>query len=966
MTPERWEQIGNLYEEARKLSPETRAEFLDQTCAEDESLRREVESLLAAEAVVGDFIVNPALKDAAGLLTSEVPGGMVGKQLGHYQVLSFIGAGGMGEIYAAKDPRLGRKVAIKLLPAAVLRDADRLQRFEQEARAVGMLNHPNILTIHDTGVHEGAPYIVSELLEGETLRDRMKDGPLTSSRVADIALQITRGLAAAHERGIVHRDLKPENIFITTDERIKILDFGLAKLTQPDFIETDANGQAFPVVRTSPGLLMGTVGYMAPEQLRGEEADHRVDIFAFGVILFELLTGERPFRGDSAVETMSAILKQEAPELPSHVSTQSPELGRVIHRCLEKKEQQRFQSASDLGFAIEGLNSSTLNTSGMRLPGGGAVDEAATLTFRDDRNLAARRRIGPLGWAGWALAGVFMLVTIGLTIAYFRRPAIYSRIVPFTSFPGQKSRPVFSPDGNQIAFFWDGESGDDTGIFVKLIDSGTPLRLNSLNGGRESDLAWSPDGRSIAFVRTGREGGIFTVPALGGPERKLTDMAGSFAWSPDGKKLAIVRRDSPQDPFSIFLLSLETGETRRLTKPQTGSFGDLSPAWSPDGQTIAYIHSPYFQVSDIHTISVTEGEPRRITFDNLDLRGGLDWTANGHEIIYSSPRGGLHSLWRVSATGGRPRRLIGIGEDAYEPSIARQGSRLAYVYRRIDRNIWLAPGLNSTDPNAANKAPVKLIASTRDDVSPHFSPDGKRIVFISDRSGSKEIWVCSIDGLNAVQLTSFGGSHTGTPRWSPDGRQIAFDSRPEGQTDIFAVSAEGGRPRRVTTENSEDVMPSWSSDGRWIYFGSRRSGDWQIWKSPSAGGQAVQVTMNGGYEAFESPDGKYVYYMRLDSEGIWRVRSEGGEEIKVYDRGRRGYWALLEGGLCLLNPIATPAPTIEYFNFATRQLSLLGRVGGVRAPFGAPALAVSADGKWVLYFQVDQIDNDIMLVENFR
>lgn len=966
MTPERWEQIGKLYDEARKAAPEARAAFLDQTCAEDESLRREVESLLAAEANVGDFIVNPALKDAAGLLTAEIPGALVGKQLGHYQIQSFIGAGGMGEVYAAKDPRLGRKVAIKLLPATVSSDADRLKRFEQEARAAGILNHPNILTIHDIGEYEGIPYIVSELLEGETLRERMKDGPLSPARVVDIALQIARGLAAAHERGIVHRDLKPENLFITTDGRAKILDFGLAKLTQPRFVDVEAGGEAFPVVRTSPGLLMGTVGYMAPEQLRGEEADHRADIFAFGVILYELLTGERPFRGDSAADTMSAILKQEAPELPSHVSTQSPELGRVIRRCLEKKEQQRFQSASDLGFALEGVTSSTLNASGMRPPGGGAIEETATLTLRNTRNQVEQRRIGLLGWAGWMLAGVFLLATIGLTIAYFRRPAIYSRIVPFTSFPGQKSRPVFSPDGNQIAFFWDGESGDDIGIYVKLIDSGTPLRLNSLNGGRESDLAWSPDGSSIAFVRTGSPGGIFTVPALGGPERKLTDMKGNFSWSPDGKKLVIVSRDPAEDHFSLFLFLLETGETRRLTKPQTGSFGDSSPAWSPDGQTIAFIRSPNFQVSDIYSMPVTGGEPRRITFDNLDLRGSLDWTADGHEIIYSSPRGGLNSLWRVSTTGGRTKRLIGIGEDAYEPSVARQGGRLAYVYRRIDRNIWLAPGPNSTEPNAANKAPVKLIASTRDDVSPHFSPDGKRVVFISDRSGSKEIWVCSIDGRNAVQLTNFGGSHTGTPRWSPDGREIVFDSRPEGQTDIFAISAEGGRPRRVTTENSEDVMPSWSKDGRWIYFGSRRSGDWQVWKAPAKGGKAIQVTRNGGYEAFESPDGKYVYYTSPDSEGIWRLQSEGGEEIRVFDRGRRGYWAILDGGLCLLNPNATPAPSIEYFNFATRQVSLLGRVDGVRPPFGAPALAVSADGKWVLYFQVDQIDNDIMLVENFR
>lgn len=968
MTPERWEQIGNLYEETRELAPGERTAFLDQACAGDEDLRREVESLFATQATVGDFIAQPALKDAAGLMTAEAPGALTGKRFGHYQILSLIGAGGMGEIYSAIDQRLGRKVAIKLLPSAFSRDADRLRRFEQEARTVGMLNHPNILTIHDIGEYEGAPFIVSELLEGETLRERMKNGPLTPSVVIGLALQIARGLAAAHDRGIVHRDLKPENLFITTDGLIKVLDFGLAKLTQPRFNDADANGQAFPVVRTNPGMVMGTVGYMAPEQLRGEEAEHRADIFAFGVILFEMLAGERPFRGDSAAETMSAILKEEPPVLSLPTGAQSPELERVIRRCLEKKERLRFQSMSDLGFALEGLTS---NPSGSRprgsaaLSGSSAIEETPTLPLK-----IGKSRIGLLGWVGWVLAGVFMLATIGLAIAYFRRPTTFTRIVPFTSFSGHKSNPVFSPDGNQIAFFWDGGEGGEAGIYIKLIDAGMPLRIASISGGSGSggsgpgglSLAWSPDGRHIAFVRRGTDGGIFAVPALGGLERKLTDLAGSFAWSPNGKTLAIVGSDAPQDPLSISLLSLETGERRRLTTPQAGAFADGSPAFSPDGQSLAFIRSPNFLVADIYLMSVSGGEPKRLTSDNLQLEDGLTWTADGREIVYSSPRGGLPSLWRVSTFGGKPRRVIGIGEYAYNPAISRQGARLAYVYRRVDRNIWRAPGPNSA---AKDRAPVKLIASTREEVSPQYSPDGKRIVFVSDRSGSREIWVCASDGQEAVQLTNFGGSHVGTPRWSPDGRQIAFDSRPEGQSDIYTISPEGGMPRRVTAENFDDVLPNWSRDGRWIYFGSKRGGDWQIWKVPAEGGQAVQVTSNGGYEARESTDGKYLYYAKREL-GIWRMSVERGEESLVLDQVRYGYWALLEKGICFVGMGGGPQPAIEFFNFATRQVTQLTKLEKGRSPFGAPNLAVSADGLWLLYWQVDQVDNDIMLVENFR
>lgn len=510
------------------------------------------------------------------------------------------------------------------------------------------------------------------------------------------------------------------------DGLIKVLDFGLAKLTQPRFNDADANGQAFPIIRTNPGMVMGTVGYVAPEQLRGEEADHRADIFAFGVILFEMLAGERPFRRDSAAETMSAILKEETPALPATVGTQAPELERVIHRCLENRDRLRFQSMSDLGFALEGLTS---NPSGSRprdnatLSGSSAIEETPTLPLK-----LGKSRIGLLGWVGWGLAGVFLLATIGLTIAYFRRPTTFTRIVPFTSFSGHKSSPVFSPDGNQIAFFWDGGDGGEAGIYVKLIDAGMPLRIASFPTGFGPtgfgptgagpgglSLAWSPDGRHLAFVRTGIEGGIFTVPALGGPERKLTDFAGSFAWSPNGKTLAVVGSDTPQEPLSISLLSLETGERRRLTTPQAGAFADGSPAFSPDGKSLAFIRSPNFLVGDIYLMPVSGGEPKRLTSDNLQLEDGLTWTADGREVVYSSPRGGLPSLWRVPASGGKPRRVIGIGEYAYNPSIARQGARLAYVYRRVDRNIWRAPGPNST---AQGSAPVKLIASTREEVSP--------------------------------------------------------------------------------------------------------------------------------------------------------------------------------------------------------------------------------------------------------
>jgi Tol biopolymer transport system component len=372
-------------------------------------------------------------------------------------------------------------------------------------------------------------------------------------------------------------------------------------------------------------------------------------------------------------------------------------------------------------------------------------------------------------------------------------------------------------------------------------------------------------------------------------------------------------------------------------------------------------------VGELYLVSVGGGEPKQLTFDNAGVFSSV-WTADGGSIVFSSSRGGSSfTLWRISASGGMLEPLRGIGEHAVHPSISRQGNRLAYSSDVLDINIWR---IELSDSTGQASSPTKLIASTRQETGPQFSPDGKRIVFDSDRSGFNEIWVCDANGANQLQLTNFGGPLVprGTARWSPDGRRIAFDSRAEGHSDIYVINAEGGKPRRLTTGISDDMVPSWSRDGRWIYFASNRSGMRQVWKVAADGGEAMQVTKAGGFAAFESTDGKFIFYAKFDAPGLWRIPVDGGEEKLILDKlqpGLWGYWAVADKGIYFVNASAKPHPAIEFFSFAAQQVTRVALMEKDPA-LGNPGLAVSLDGRHILYAQVDQSGSDIMLVQNFH
>ncbi len=601
------------------------------------------------------------------------------------------------------------------------------------------------------------------------------------------------------------------------------------------------------------------------------------------------------------------------------------------------------------------------------------ADQSEAVAGVPPSTLWSRRLIWPV---------LLLLFTSGAAWLFFSRarsgtvrPSM--RVVPFTSFPGREDQGALSPDGNQIAFVWGGEKGDNADIYVKSIGGERPLRITT-DAAIDVRPAWSPDGQRICFLRINQYEGKFTVfvaSALGAaPERmlfSLNQVPGTLAWSPDGKFIATSDAPAGSKASSIVLFSPETGEKRNLTTPPGQYWADSTPSFSPDSKSVAFVRENTPITGDIYVVPIDGGEPRRITYDNAQhifnsgIVGGLAWTADGAELIFSSTRGGTPSLWRVAVSGGDPERLPVGGDNTYNPSVSLQGHRLSYMRMSGGTPIYKVEVATSTSQRAVA---TRFLSSTRDDASPRYSPDGKRIAFQSDRTGNPEIWMCDSEGQNLTQLTFFRKGVAGTPQWSPDGNQIAFDYRATGMSDVYVINVAGGVPRRVTTENSDDSVPSWSKDGRYIYFASNRGGDLEVWKTPVDGGQAVQLTKQGGFTAFESADGKYLYYSKNSGcPGVWRIPTDGGEEVLVLRQpgaGNWGQWALANDGIYFINLKADAGQSVELFSFATQNTTrvvVLGKIDEF-----VSGLAVSPDGHHILYTQQDPVNSDIMLVEDFR
>ncbi len=949
MTTERWQLVKEVLNGALHVGGEERATFLGRACQTDPSLRIEVDALLAsAPDVVQQFLKSPP------------PHRMQlakGSRLGPYEIDCLVGSGGMGEVYRARDTRLGRVVAIKVYLEPLR------ERFEREARAISALNHPNICTLHDIG----PDYLVMELVEGRSLADRLKQGPLSPNQVLQYGAQTADALTTAHAQGIIHRDLKPGNI-METPKGIKLLDFGLAK-----YATTTLFGDAETTL-TAQGAVLGTPAYMAPEQLEGHDCDARTDIFALGLVLFEMATGSRAFGGSSQAELISQILHGE----PAFEKLAPPAFRRLVERCLVKDPAKRWQSASDVKLALEDL------------------EKKASSTRMTTGPFAARTKRSRRSTLTVALV-VSVLIVAACTWTWWarNRPARITggiKLIPLTTDPGIEQEPSLSPDGSQVAYSWNGPDQANFDIYVKTTKAGaavaaSPLRLTR-DPADDTNPVWSPDGSSIAFLRklnVGNQFGIMLMPALGGRERKLAEVSigetGYFyspylAWAPDSQSLIVTDHASAGRPTGLFLVSVRTGEKHQLTFPPSGVIGDHCPAVSPDGKTLAFrrAHAEGNWRGTIYLLGLdidgrARGEPREVvlapwvaTPSEVFNWSCVAWTADSRKLVFVHDLG----LWTQpllpedrNPARGQAVMAVETGAGLNFITSSLTSPRLAYALRNGGgQSIWR---MQIPERHTKGGPPERMFASTREEFAQQYSPDGKKVAFESKRGGNLEIWVCESDGQGCAQLTTMGSSATGVPTWSPDGKQLAFYSNVQGNPQIFVIPAEGGATRRLTSLTAGAMFPRWSRDGKWIYFSSTESGATQVWKAPSGGGQAVQVTHHGGLVASESPDGKWLYFSGEGADSRLQKMPVGrGEETQVLPSITSWNFAVMDDGVYFLTGTGHRY-AIEFLNFATGKTEVVAPVG--QAYFG---FSVSPDRKWILYDQTLPPSSELVLAEGFR
>ena len=921
-----------------------------------------------------------------------------GTELGHYQILSKLGEGGMGEVYLALDERLGRKIALKILPAELAAKQERMARFVREAKAAAALNHPNIAHIYEIGEEDGVHLIAMEFVDGQTLRQKIRWEQADLRKLLRYLQQVAEGLTKAHAAGIVHRDLKPDNIMISRDGFAKILDFGLVKLIEPTVPpgQQAASDEVATAVHSLPGTVMGTVGYMSPEQAKGKinETDHRSDIFSFGCILFEAITGQKAFDGKDTIDSLNKIIREPVPPISSFKPAAPSDLQRIVRRCLAKDREERYQSIKEVAIELNEVLREVTDSVGFAttVPPASLSESiqqrAETISIQMGSAITnPTRNYTPTPPSsaeyvfsqikqhkiGTALTlAILAAVIAGAGFALYkfvnRRESsgpvsLASAKLTRLTTTGKATGVAISPDGKFVVYIQD--DGGQQSLSTRQVATQSNVQIVAPAAVQYSGLTFSPDGNYIyytAFSQELAQAVLFQVPPLGGVPKKLLENVATLpvTFSPDGKQLAFVR-PTPREEFTLMIANADGAEERKIVQYQNPPEAISAPAWSPDGKRIAY-RLGNFESNDssVFETQIADGATKPLTAQRWLGIGGLTWLADGSGLLVLATTGQqfVYQIWHLSYPEGEARQLTNDLNNYLGMSLASDSGSLAVVQSEQQASIWVAPTSDSSRARPVTSGTGKA------DTSLAWTPDG-RIVYQSNAGGSN-IWIMGADGAGAKQLTANARINQ-LPEVSPDGRYIVFLSYRTGVPHLWRMNIDGSDPRQLAKSASGESSARFSPDGRWLVYRTAL-GRWTVWKMPADGsGEPVQLTDKYSRSPAVSPDGKLIAYFYREDTGPWRivvVPFEGGGPLKAFDIP------------------ALPTPSLRWTPDG-RALAYVHTRSGVSNIVAQPldggnpkpltdfkadrifSFAYSSDGKQ-LALSRGTVNNDVVLISNFK
>ncbi len=849
-----------------------------------------------------------------------------GTRLGRYEIRSQIGAGGMGEVYLAQDTKLDRKVALKILPAELAANQDRMRRFVQEAKAAAALNHPNIATIHEIGESDGVNYIVMEFIDGVTLREKLHQEQTELRKLLRFLQHAAEGLARAHAAGIVHRDLKPDNIMVTRDGHAKVLDFGLAKLIEPQQLSGSGSSEVATALmqqHSTPGTILGTVGYMSPEQAQGKtaEIDHRSDVFSFGCILYEAITGHKPFEGKDTIDTLNRIIREPAAAFSSINPEVPPDLQRIVRRCLAKDPEERYQTIKDVVIEIKEVRRDLRAAAGTQIiishTGDGVTSQSSgpltsthsTASISDtaapslSRTSSAEYVAGQIKNHRTAISiGVAIVIIVGVA-AVFGLYKLFSStppaVSPFTSMKiekltdtGKAGSVAISPDGKIVVHVV--EDAGQQSLWVRHIATGSNVQVIPPAEVFYGRMTFSTDGNYVYFVRSGKDdfsGSLYSMPVFGGDAKKLVaDVASSITFSPDSKRFAFVRTH-PIKNESYLILSDADGANQQTLATLKGDehLGESGASWSPDGKVIAVgiVKDTPAVIEYLATISVGDGTIKSIGSQHWVDVGRVGWLTDGSGLVVANYEKGAKNAqyYVVSYPEGVARRITNDVNDYHDLSLTADSRTLATVQEDRIINLWIAPNADAKSLRQITFGSGKYEGAS----GVRWTPDGRIIHGAWAGGNSGDIWISNADGSGAKRLTNTPSSCASwEPVMSPDGRYVVFVSDRAGKSHLWRIDSDGGNLKQLTSGDKYERDPSISPDGRWLFYASYDGEHLELWRMPIDGGESTRLTE--GFLAdlpTVSPDGKTIAAYYRESGGsllkLILLSIDGGKPIKIFD-----------------------------------------------------------------------------------